>query len=296
MIDNLLEMYSPKEPPGDLPETALKIRWTGTAGFIIEYKGTTLVIDPFVTRPGGFRILFLRMPVNGSLCRETFPKADYIVVGHSHYDHLQDVPAVAEHTGAPVFGSESTAAVLRASGIDESMIYVIDTWKQYNMGSLKVTFIPSIHGLILFGRVPFDGEIQENPRLPMRASHYKTGGTYGILVEADRFRFAHFGSANMIDEELERLGKVDMLMLGISGRQKTENFLERMTRHTRPGYILIHHYDNFFKPLKGGRQVFRGVHLGDFIEEYEAVCANVSLLTPDFFQPVVFDTRSRTVF
>ena len=293
MIDNILQMYCPKLPPDDLPGTALKMHWTGTAGFVIEYKGTTLVIDPFVTRCGMFRLLFLRMPVNEALCEEVFPKADYIAIGHSHYDHVADLPVVARNTGAPVYGSKSTAAALRGGGIDEAQIKEVEPWTPYELGPMKVTFVPSVHGLILFGKVPYDGVIEGAPKPPLRASHYKAGATYGILIEADGFRFAHFGSANMIDEELEKMGKVDMLLLGISGRQKTENYLERMTRHTRPNYIFAHHYDNFFKPLRGGRNVFRGVHLPQFIEEYENTCPNVRLLMPDFFQPVVFDTQTK---
>ena len=36
--------------------------------------------------------------------------ADGILCGHTHFDHVLDVPAIARFTGAQVFGAESRCA------------------------------------------------------------------------------------------------------------------------------------------------------------------------------------------
>jgi L-ascorbate metabolism protein UlaG (beta-lactamase superfamily) len=37
-------------------------------------------------------------------------RADFILVTHTHYDHVLDVPYIATKTGATVIGTESTVA------------------------------------------------------------------------------------------------------------------------------------------------------------------------------------------
>ena len=40
-------------------------------------------------------------------------RANFVLVTHAHYDHIFDVPCIAERTGATVIGSESTGNILR---------------------------------------------------------------------------------------------------------------------------------------------------------------------------------------
>ena len=63
------EEYRPKTYSGALPESAATAQWFGTAAFRMKYKDTTLLVDPNVTRPGLFRIAFLKLYVNEALCR-----------------------------------------------------------------------------------------------------------------------------------------------------------------------------------------------------------------------------------
>ena len=45
-------------------------------------------------------------------------RAGLILVGHSHFDHLGDVPWIAKRTGARIAGSRTTALLSRAYGAD----------------------------------------------------------------------------------------------------------------------------------------------------------------------------------
>lgn len=295
MSNELLTKYNPGFAPVNLPEDALLVQWTGTAGFIFSYRGTTILIDPFMTRNGFLSLFFSKLTVNMELNALMFPKADAILVGHSHYDHLLDVPFIAEHTGATVYGSTSTAAVCRASGIPISKTIEVANRHEYEIGAASAAFYPSLHGFAMLGRIPFPGEIPAEPRLPMKANGYRHGGVYGIVLNFGGFRVCHFGSANLIDEELEKIGRVDLLLVGISGRQKTPRYIDRLSEALKPKYVFPHHYDNFFKPFRAGRIVLRGIGLEEFFESCDRACQDSTLITPGFLQPVAFDVSTKTL-
>jgi L-ascorbate metabolism protein UlaG (beta-lactamase superfamily) len=289
---NIPEAFRPPAsavPPG----AALTIEWFGTAGFRIVWRDSVLLIDPFVTRPRILRIGLLRVPVNEALCAEVFPRAENILLGHSHYDHLQDVPAIARRTGATVHGSASTAAVCRAAGIDAARTHVIAVRDPFACGPFRVTFVPSLHGKALMCRVPSPGVIEDSPRLPMRAMQYRHGGTFGLLVEAGAFRMYHCGSADLIEEEIARVGPVDVLLLGLAGRKHTPHYLERLAGPLKPRWIVPHHYDNFFRPLRSPMKLLPGIHLEQFFEEARTVCPDARILMPAMFESVAFDPEKR---
>jgi len=49
------------------------------------------------------------LPTDTTLIDQHVNKADQILIGHGHWDHMADVPYIAKKTGAMVIGSESHA-------------------------------------------------------------------------------------------------------------------------------------------------------------------------------------------
>jgi L-ascorbate metabolism protein UlaG (beta-lactamase superfamily) len=45
-----------------------QLRWLGNAGFEFQIDGTTLIIDPFLTRPKAYQLLFGRVMVDEAPC------------------------------------------------------------------------------------------------------------------------------------------------------------------------------------------------------------------------------------
>lgn len=48
------------------------------------------------------------------------PRADFVVITHSHSDYMLDAPSVAKGTGAVIIGSEGTANIARTEGVPDS--------------------------------------------------------------------------------------------------------------------------------------------------------------------------------
>ena len=61
---------------------------------------TTLLIDPFVTRPGPTRLTRRFVPDDLAIARHVPKRVTAILCGHSHYDHVADAPRIAaDHEG-----------------------------------------------------------------------------------------------------------------------------------------------------------------------------------------------------
>jgi L-ascorbate metabolism protein UlaG (beta-lactamase superfamily) len=259
---------------------ALRVRWLGTAGHVVESARTTLLIDPFLTRPSLIGLLRRLRPDEAAIAARIPARVDAILCGHSHYDHLLDAPTIARRTGALLCGSASTVAFGRAAGLPDAQLRPIppggDT---FTVGDLEIQFVPSLHGRIFFGRVPFPGEARgPSLALPARAWHYRMGGAFGLVVRAAGATLYHNGSADLIDAALDGL-RADVLLVGLAGRRATPDYLKRLASALRPSLVVPTHHDAFFAPLERGVHLLPGVDLDGFAREVRQFAA---CITPDY--------------
>ena len=63
------------------PQDATVLRWLGMAGFLINSRGTTVMIDPLL---GGFDMPVM---IDFPIAAETVPRLDAVLVTHSDNDH-----------------------------------------------------------------------------------------------------------------------------------------------------------------------------------------------------------------
>ena len=103
------------------PAVGPVLTYLGVAGWRLDAGGHTLLIDPYVSRRNvGDDLETPLVPDLAAIDAHAPPRADLILVSHSHYDHLLDVPTIAARTKALVVGTASTRHVLAAAGIPES--------------------------------------------------------------------------------------------------------------------------------------------------------------------------------
>ncbi|MCB9730489.1 MAG: MBL fold metallo-hydrolase [Deltaproteobacteria bacterium] len=264
---------------GPATSRGIQIRWLGTAGFELRAEGTTLLIDPYLTRVG--LGAYLRGPIRPDterLARE-LPRADAIVVGHSHFDHVMDVPDIALRTGARVIGSRSTANLMAAAGLPPEQIVTCEGGEVFDVGPFKVTLTPSEHSrFALGGRVPYAGDIPCSCELPLRGSGYKCGQVFAIAVELDDLCVYHMGSANLIDDAIVHKG-VDVFLMGISGRHATERYIPRVLRRLEPRLVLPMHYDNFFRAAERPMTLLPLTRFGRFVDDVTGFDRDIGIRT-----------------
>jgi L-ascorbate metabolism protein UlaG (beta-lactamase superfamily) len=114
-----------QEHPAPQAQSLVTLRYLGTAGWKISNGAVTVLVDPYVARingpppPSG-----AGSPITGDTRPKVgwddiatsdttpvdsrIPRADYVLVTHTHYDHVLDVPQIALKKHATVIGTEST--------------------------------------------------------------------------------------------------------------------------------------------------------------------------------------------
>jgi len=270
---------------GALP-AGLELTWLGTAGFRFAYAGTTLLIDPYLTRLSLRQFLSGRAaPPDAARVAAIVDAADAVLVGHSHFDHALDVPPIAAATGARVYGSRSTAHLMGLYGLAAQAVEV-EPYRAYEIGPFLVTFVPSAHARLLFGvSVPMAGDITCDHVGDLTARAYGCGQVYGIHVAVGGVGFYHMGSAELDDEAIVHRG-VDVLLAAIAGRGFTPGFVERAVRRLEPRWVVPHHHDDFFRPLSAPMELSFNVDLAGFADELRRHSRDVAIAALMPLEPV----------
>lgn len=235
------------------PTGAVRVRWLGTAGFAIEHAGHVVLIDPYLTRASLPACVFTPLRPDRALIPLHTPRADAIVVGHTHFDHALDVPAIAAHTGATVFGSRSAVALCRASGLAEARARDVERAPGADpvtaeIGPFELRFHPSAHSRFALGRVPFPGEIADCDHVPVRAEGYRCGAVFSVEIRVAGRKIVHLGSAELVEASM-RAKEPDLLLLCVAGWTSSRDLPERVARVISPKAVLFSHWDNFFRPI-----------------------------------------------
>jgi L-ascorbate metabolism protein UlaG (beta-lactamase superfamily) len=268
-----------EETPLPLPP-GLEIEWLGVSGYRLSYEGVSLFVDPYVSRVP-LRALLLR--------RRALPNPDLIaryisapgqvagiLVGHTHFDHAVDAPAIARRFGARAYGSGSLAQLMRLHGLADLAVQV-EPHRRYEIGPFAVRFVPSRHSKLLLGlKVPMAGELTCEHLDGLTPTAYKCGDVWGIRIEVAGVSLYHQGSADLDDDELAR-EPVDIFLAGVAGRGVTPRYWERILPRLDPRIVLPTHYDDFFAPLGGEEKFVTGVKLGELPDEIAAVSRDARL-------------------
>lgn len=264
----------------ELP-AGLEVRWLGVSGYRLTYEGTAIFIDPYVSRAPLRDVLLRRSVLPDPAFVERYLDAGGatvagVLVGHTHFDHAVDAPALARRHRCPAYGSASLGRLMRIHGLGELAVEV-EPYRRYELGPFVVSFTPSRHSKLLFGRkVPMDGELTCEHLDGLRTGAYRCGQVWGIRIEVAGVSFYHQGSANLIDEAL-RDEPVDVFLAGVAGRGVTPRYWERVLRKLDPRVVVPTHYDDFFRPL-GGKEGFTArVRLGDVPGEIAAVSRDATV-------------------
>lgn len=260
-------------------ERRIDVKWLGTAGYELRCGEHTVLIDPYITRVGLWSFLTRPIRTDEALVERVVPRADAILVGHSHFDHVLDVPSIALRTGARVVGSASTANLVRACGVPADRIVECSGGEELEVGPFRIRVIPSEHSRFgLGGRVPYAGEIPCSCELPMKGSDYKCGQVLSYTIRVGGVTLYHAGSANLIDDRIDERD-VDLLLVCISGRHATEKFVPRLLSRVQPRRVMPMHYDDFFRPLDRDMKLLPLTRFGRLVDEIQAFDKQIEIAT-----------------
>ncbi len=271
---------------------SVRIRWIGAAGVELVHGNRAVLIDPYLSRPGKRECFFGRPrarpeAIEGYLheLRALPAEVSAVVVGHTHLDHALDIPELCAHYEGALLGSASLDTLLSMHG-RAGRVQVCRGGERVEIEpGVYVTMIPSRHGLVVFGRVPYPGEIDSTKTLPLRASDYRHGDVFAVLVELGGTRFLHLGSANFIPEQMEGVG-CDVLFLCVPGWRKIDGYPERLVDLVRPSLVVPFHHDDFSAPLPADRRArsLPAQGMKAFLQRLSGGVAGLEVKTPATYE------------
>lgn len=126
----------------------LAITWFGHSTFLIR-------------TPGGRRVLFDPWLAGNPACPESMkkpPTTDLVLVSHGHFDHMDDVVAVARESGAPVVGIFELCDWLGRKGI--ANVLPMNKGGSQQVAGLRITMTDARHssGYVDNGQMIYMGE------------------------------------------------------------------------------------------------------------------------------------------
>ena len=262
--------------PLGLP-AGLEVVWLGVSGYRLTYEGVSIFIDPYLSRVPLRALLLRRRALPDPAMVERYAAAPGevagVLVGHTHFDHAVDAPALARRHGAKAYGSASLGHLMRLHGLGELAVEVVPH-ERYELGPFVVRFVPSRHSKLLLGRrVPMDGELTCDHLHGLAPGQYKCGQVWGIHIAVAGTTLYHQGSADLDDRELGS-EPVDVFLAGVAGRGVTPRYWERILPKLDPRVVVPTHYDNFFSPLGQPQDFVARVKLAEVPREVGEVASD----------------------
>ncbi|MEY3902549.1 MAG: hypothetical protein RL189_1855 [Pseudomonadota bacterium] len=215
---------------------------------------TCVLLDGFFSRPSFAEIATRKLvsdqkKITWALERAHFKSIEGIFVGHSHYDHLLDTSQVARRYAANVYGSPSTAHVVRAEGIPESSIKVIKNGQVIDFEKLNVTILSALHSPDSY----FPGQISADFSPPARVSAYREGGCFAFAFGSGTSKILIVPSANVPNPGYTGI-KAQAVFLGVGAlgtrdENYIENYWQKAVKDVDAKEVVLIHWDDFTKPL-----------------------------------------------
>ena len=255
----------------------MTLTYLGVAGWQIEGAGKLILTDPYLSRPKDLEQPLV--PDAVAIAAHTPARADLVVVGHSHWDHLLDAPSVALRTGARLIGSAATTRVARATGMTDAQLTTVKGGEDYALDGFSLRVIPSLHSAIgdewLF-RDPVPGTM----KLPMTEAGYVEGGTFAYLIRIAGREIVVLDTANFIERELDGL-RPDIAIIAPGYREKIHDYTCRLLHALGdPPTVLATHFDDTRGPPVDAPP---GDDLQKFIAEVQHCAPRTRLIIPHHF-------------
>jgi L-ascorbate metabolism protein UlaG (beta-lactamase superfamily) len=238
----------------------LAVRWIGYSNFELAYNGQIVLLDAYYDRGGIYPSLGFKAA--------DVKKADAILIGHGHFDHMSDAASVGAQTKALVVGGPPTAEKLATQPIPAQQVKAVTGrgGEAFKVGAMTVEPILGRHGEPPANIVgPIDAalkgvtkpltaeETAEQATIRERGTSDRrviAEGTIAYLITLDNgFRIMYRDSGGRVTDfekaAMERVGRVDLALVAVGASYlntlTAEQALEHMRTYKPDVYMPAHH-------------------------------------------------------
>ncbi len=118
--------------------------WFGCATFRLRTAGITVFLDAYVDRAPN--------AAGPGRTADEIDECDWIVIGHSHFDHLWGADRIMARTGARLIGSYETVRLLEQAGVPLDRMVCVAGGERIALGpEVFVSAYPSLHSCLWTG-------------------------------------------------------------------------------------------------------------------------------------------------
>lgn len=257
---------------------SVALKWLGVAGWEIRTGGTIVLIDPFLTRKD--RSPDAEWKTDEEAVLRVINGAHYVFAGHSHADHIGDIPFIAKRFGSKVIGSRTTTNIALTAGVDKSQLVTIQGGEKFDFKDFSVQVIESQHGVLTRSgrrRQPKSQEILVPWSGPIMGNAFVEGGSYLYLFTFGKHRVLHQSTGNFIEENLKDL-QPDVAILAENSNYEWATALTIL----RPKLVIVHHFDEWRAPLSWGISKSNIKRAQRLEQQVKAVDGEIKVIIPQF--------------
>ncbi len=119
----------------------ITLSWYGVSTFKLEIDQYTIFLDTYMDR--------VPEADDVGLKSKDVKKADYILIGHSHFDHMWGADIIGKNTGAEIIGSYETIRIMSEEGVDEKQLIPVAGGESIQISKdIRIKVLPSQHSCI----------------------------------------------------------------------------------------------------------------------------------------------------
>lgn len=118
-----------------------QLDWYGCSTFRLKVAGLTVFLDAYIDRAAN--------AVGTGLSAGDIHECDWIVVGHSHFDHLWGAERILANTSARLIASYESVRVMEAAGVPLDRMICVGGGETVDLGNeVTVSVYPSQHSCV----------------------------------------------------------------------------------------------------------------------------------------------------
>src|SRR5499427_6894147 len=279
----------------------LAVRWIGYSNFELVYDGHILLLDAYYDRGSAYPPLGVKAA--------DIKRADAILIGHGHFDHMADAAFVGAKTGATVLGAPVTTEKLATQPVDPKQVKTVTGrgGEILKFAGFTVEPILGRHGEPPASIVgPIDAALKEvtKPLTEEEAAEQNAirqrgtsdrrviaEGTIAYLITLDDgFRIMYRDSGGRITEQeraaMQRVGRVDLALVAVAASYLNTLTVAQALEHVRlyrPDVYMPAHHD---APNNG---LWRAIE--PIAEALENDNPDIVIASHAYREPVCFDTE-----
>lgn len=121
--------------------TTARLDWYGCATFRLTLGDQVIFLDAYIDR--------VPSATGTGQTADDIDRADWIVVGHSHFDHLWGAERIAKRTGATIIGSHETVRIMEQAGVPLAQLMPVAGGERIRLSpQVTVSVYPALHSCV----------------------------------------------------------------------------------------------------------------------------------------------------